>query len=260
MYRVISYQVADFIDIRNLKLVIAGELLYNDATELFYKSGDAKYIYLFRYGAVSFFNYRDDEIKSFLDFLRAHCRNWFSQGFSDEMRVETGSPENRIGHNKIEVKNSHHDVLRMIMLNVTQSVTLDYYANQTELLLEETNSHTQLLAKKGTLHISGRNLKKFIGKTLLIKNRIAENLYIFDSPVETWENEELDRLYNELKKNFDLNERFRDVSEGLNIVRDNLELFKDILQYRNSVLLEWVVIILIAIEVIHFLIAQFFNP
>jgi len=138
-------------------------------------------------------------------------------------------------------------------------VTLDYYANQTELLLEETNSHTQLLAKKGTLHISGRNLKKFIGKTLLIKNRIAENLYIFDSPVETWENEELDRLYNELKKNFDLNERFRDVSEGLNIVRDNLELFKDILQYRNSVLLEWVVIILIAIEVIHFLIAQFFS-
>jgi len=78
-------------------------------------------------------------------------------------------------------------------------------------------------------------------------------------PVETWENEELDRLYNELKKNFDLNERFRDVSEGLNIVRDNLELFKDILQYRNSVLLEWVVIILIAIEVIHFLIAQFFS-
>ena len=259
MYRVISYQVADFIDTRNLRQVIEGELLYSDATELFYKTGELKYIYLFKYGAVSFFNYPDDEVKNFLDFLKSHCRNWFSQSFSDEMRVEIGTAENRIGHNKIEVKDGHHEVLRMIMLNVTQSVTLDYYSNQTELLLEETNYHTQLLEKKGKLHISGRKLTRFIGKTLLIKNRIAENLYIFDSPVETWENEELDRLYNELKKNFDLNERFRDVSEGLNIVRDNLDLFKDILQYRNSVLLEWIVIILIAIEVVHFLIAQFFD-
>ncbi len=259
MYRVISYQVADFIDTRNLKPVIAGDLLYSDATELFYKTGEARYIYLFRYGAISFFNYADDEIKTFLDFLRSHCRNWFMQSFSDEMKVETGAPENRIGHNKIDVKDGHHEVLRMIMLNVTQSVTLDYYSSQTELLLGETNYYTQQLEKKGRLHISGRKLKRFIGKTLLIKNRIAENLYIFDSPVETWENEELDRLYIELKKNFDLNERFRDVSEGLNIVRDNLELFKDLLQYRNSVFLEWIVIVLIAIEVIHFIIAQFFD-
>ena len=259
MFRVISYQVADFIDTRNLRLVITDELLYSDATELFYKTGESKYVYLFRYGAVSFFNYSDDEINAFFDLLKSNCRNWFSQSFSDEMKVETGAPENKIGHNKIEIKNSHHEVLRMIMLNVTQSVTLDYYSNQTELLLEETNYHTQLLERKGKLHISGKKLKRFIGKTLLIKNRIAENLYIFDSPVETWENEELDRLYSELKKSFDLNERFRDVSEGLNIVRDNLELFKDILQYRNSVLLEWIVIILIAIEVIHFLIAQIFN-
>src|SRR4030095_12605400 len=259
MYRVISYQVADFIDTKNLKQAITGDLLYNDATELFYKTGDGKYIYLFRYGAVSFFNYPDDEIKSFLDFLRSHCRNWFSQSFSDEMRVETGATENKISYNKIEIKNTHHEVLRMIMLTMTQSVTLDYYSNQTELLLEETNSHTQLLEKKGKLHISGRKLKKFIGKTLLIKNRISENLYIFDSPVETWEHEELDRLYNDLKKTFDLNERFRDVSEGLNIVRDNLDLVKDIMQYSNSLLLEWIVIILIAIEVVHFLIAKFFD-
>jgi uncharacterized Rmd1/YagE family protein len=258
MDRVISYQVADFIDTKSLKPVVAGELLYSDATELFYKTGEARYIYLFRYGAISFFNYADDEIKAFLDFLKSHCRNWFPQSFSDEMKVQTGAPENRIGHNKIEVKDGHPEVLRMIMLNVTQSVTLDYYASQTELLLGETNHYTQQLEKKGKLYISGGKLKRFIGKTLLLKNRIAENLYIFDSPVETWENEELDRLYSGLKKNFDLNERFRDVSEGLNIVRENLELFKNLLQYRNSVLLEWIIIILIAIEVIHFLIAQIF--
>jgi required for meiotic nuclear division protein 1 len=61
-----------------------------------------------------------------------------------------------------------------------------------------------------------------------------------------------------LKRNFDLQERFRNVSEGLAIVKDNLELFKDILQYRNSVFLEWIIIVLITIEVIHYLAEQFF--
>ena len=118
------------------------------------------------------------------------------------------------------------------------------------------NYHTQILEKKGRLAISGKRLTKFIGKTLLLRNRIAENLYIFDSPPETWEDERLDKLYNELKRTFDLQERFRNVADGLGIVKDNLELFRDILQYRNSVFLEWIVIILITIEVVHYLLEK----
>ncbi len=114
------------------------------------------------------------------------------------------------------------------------------------------------MQEKGDSLSRAGKLKKFIGKTLLLKNRIAENLYIFDSPPETWENEQLDKLHNELKKSFDLQDRFRDVSEGLQIVKDNLELFKDILQYRTSLLLEWIVIILIAVEVINFFLGKIF--
>ncbi len=62
----------------------------------------------------------------------------------------------------------------MIMLTVSQSVALDYYSQQTTLLLEDTNYHTQLLEKKGRLAISGKNLKQYIGKTLLLKNRISQ--------------------------------------------------------------------------------------
>ncbi|HJS56354.1 MAG TPA: RMD1 family protein [Chitinophagaceae bacterium] len=258
MYKVISYLVADYIDIKNLKPAINSKLLYGDSGELFYESGAEKYIYIFRYGVASFLNYDADEISSFFQFLKPYCRNFFSENFNDEFLVEANAPENKISHNKIEIRNTDPKVLRMIMLNVSQSVTLDYYSSQTEMLLAETNNHTQLLEERGKLAISGRNLKKFIGKTLLLKNRIAENLYIFDSPPETWEDEQLDKLHNELKKNFDLQDRFRDVSEGLGIVKDNLELFKDILQYRNSTLLEWVIIILIAIEVINFFLEKIF--
>jgi uncharacterized Rmd1/YagE family protein len=116
-----------------------------------------------------------------------------------------------------------------------------------------------MLERKGKLDLSGIYLKKYIGRTLNLKNRIAENLYIFDSPEETWEDENLNKLDIGLKKTFDLQVRFRTIQEGLGIVKENLELFKDLLQYRNSVVLEWIIIILILVEVINLLIEKIFS-
>src|SRR5262245_14413307 len=123
MHKVISYQVADFIDIKNLRSKINSKLLYSDSGELFFETQPGKYIYLFRYGVVSFFNYDGNEISSFFQFLNPYCRNFFAESISDELVVETNASENRISHNKIEITNSNPEIVRMIMLNVSQSVT-----------------------------------------------------------------------------------------------------------------------------------------
>ena len=258
VYKVIAYQIADSLDIRGLKGAFKARLHYSDSDELFYEESPDHYIYIFKYGVVSFFNFEAIEASNFLQFIASFCRNRFTEDMSDAFFIETNASENKITYNKIDITGNQREVIRMIMLNVSESVALDHYSQQTSRLMEETNDHTQVLEKKGRLIISGTSLKKFIGKTLLLKNRISANLYIFDSPDETWENEQLDKLDSELKKHFELQDRFRNVSEGLSIVKENLELFKDILQYRNSVRLEWVIIVLIAIEVIHFLAVQIF--
>jgi uncharacterized Rmd1/YagE family protein len=48
-----------------------------------------------------------------------------------------------------------------------------------------------------------------------------------------------------MKRTFDLQERFRNIEDELGIIKENLELFKDIMQHRHSNLLEWIIIILI---------------
>ena len=150
-------------------------------------------------------------------------------------------------------------MFRLIMLNVSQSVALDYYSDQTNKLLEETNHHTQILERKGKLDISGKNLKKYIGKTLNLKNRIAENLYIFESPPQTWEDEDLNKIDVGVKRTFEIKERFRNITEGLQIVKENLELFKDLLQYRNSHMLELIIIALILVEVLNLIFDKIFQ-
>ena len=259
LQQVLSYQIADSIDRKSFKYAFKADLYYSDADELFYKMDNEQFIYIFKYGVVCFLNYDAIKISEFLKLISYYCKNAFDQSLTEEFKIQTKAGKNKIGFNYIEIAGSDIEVLRLIMMTVSQSVALDYYEEQTTKLIEETNYHTQILEAKGRLNISGVNLKKYIGKTLVLKNRIAENLYIFDSPPETWDDENLNKIYNDLKRTFDLQERFRDIQEGLNIVKDNLELFRDLLQYRNSYRLELVIIILILVEVLNIFIQKIFS-
>ncbi len=256
--KVTSFQLADSIDIKLFKTTFTAPIHYGDTDELFYILDKDKYLYVFKYGIVCFLGYSETEMADFFKRIGPSCKNLFDQRLSDEFDIETDAPAINYGYNKIEIPSPDVDELRLIMLNVSQSVALDYYNQQTNSLLEETNFYTQLLEKRGRINMGGIKLKKYIGRTLNLKNRISGNLYIFDSPEETWENENLNKLDIGLKKTFDLQARFRTIQEGLGIVKENMELFRDLLQNRNSLTLEWVVIILILVEVINILIGK--NP
>jgi required for meiotic nuclear division protein 1 len=255
--QVVSYQLAESIDVKGFSSVFKADLYYSDPAELFYRINPEQYAYVFKYGAVCFLNLSKEAIEDVLNQIRPFCKNLFSEFFADEFIVETGAKELRVSFNKIEIPSTTVvDVLRLVMLNVSQSVALDFYEDQTNRLLKETNNYTQGLAKRGQLGISGKKLKQYIGRTFLLRNKIAENIYVFDSPPETWENESLNKIDVDLKRTFDLQVRVRVIHEGLNIIRDNLELFRSLLQYRNSTILEWVIIILILVEVIDLLLQK----
>jgi uncharacterized Rmd1/YagE family protein len=257
MARIIAYGLSDTLDIKGIKATLQQELKYNDSDELFYATPEGCFVCFYKYGVACFFNYNEEQLKTMLELLRPFCKNPYDHLLNEEYEVDQGPLE--VGYTKMKVPSFHPDLIRIIMFNVSQSVAMDYCSELTDSLMEETNYHTQMLEKKGRLGIRGRALMRYIGRTLYLKNRIAENLYIFDSPPQTWENEELDKLHRQLKRLFDLQDRFRDVSEGIGIVKENLELFKDLLQHRNSTMLEWIVIGLIAIEVFHFLWNEVFR-
>jgi required for meiotic nuclear division protein 1 len=66
-----------------------------------------------------------------------------------------------------------------------------------------------------------------------------------------WENEYLEKVDEGLKKSFDLKMRYKDIDYKLKIVQENLTLFTDLLQNRQSHNMEVIIIVLILIEVLH---------
>jgi uncharacterized Rmd1/YagE family protein len=140
------------------------------------------------------------------------------------------------------------------MLNIAQSVALDYYIDQATILLRQTQQFSLELEEKGKFSIKGKRLLKYIGRMLNLKNKIAQNIYIFDSPNLTWNDEFLNVINTDLGRELDIKLRHSSLQESLSTVRENLEILKDINQHSHSSTLELIVIALIAVEILNLII------
>lgn len=256
MYTVKAYQVANAVNVKQCKARLPWQLMFQDSDELYYQIAEDKFIYVFQYGMVSFFNFSETEIEVALRTLKPYCTTPLTKNISEETKVVVESQRLKVDFNSITLPSLDQEMIRLVMLNTSQSVALDNYSNLTEKLLIETNEHTKYLEQHGKLDISGNKLKRFIGKVLNIKNKISENLYIFDAPDIVWDDERLNKLNQDLKLNFDLKDRYHLIHDRIEIIKENLELFKDIMDHKESSKLEWIIIILILVEVVDMLVAK----
>src|SRR6187402_2014514 len=247
-----AIQIAEAFNIKKLRAEFGFEPHSSSPSEIFYTLKDKKrYLYIFDYGVVVFANYSTAKKKEAIEFVKNYATTVVPLDLVEEYRIEIDEsiPKVIIKNDYVAVPYVDPSVMKIVMLNIGQSVALDYYEVLTDELITSSKVYIQELEHRGKLSISKKNLLKYIGKVLNVKNSIVDNLYILDDPNLVWDNEELHLLNRHLKANFDINPRFRDLDYRLDIVEDNLRLFTDVLNVRESSRLEWIVIILIFLEI-----------
>ncbi|MCE1189072.1 MAG: RMD1 family protein [Ignavibacteria bacterium] len=254
-----AFQVAEQLQIKAIKKNFAGTLVSGNSYELFYKLDTDSYLYIFDYGVIVFSNCDEVEMSRLLDYLRQFTVNEFEQRYSEDFTILIEESGLQFSFNELRVSKVTEDLLKMVMLNVGQSVALDYYSDMTQRLLDDNTTVIASLEKTGKLHATQKQLLRFIGQSMNIRTRIIDNIYILDEPETIWENEELNKINQGLRETFDLRTRFRDLDYKLQLVKDNLELFTELAQHNESKRLEWIVIILIFIEVGNLLLSFIFK-
>ncbi len=256
MLKIEAYQIADQIQIKRFKTDFKHTTVYSSSTDLFYHLEKDKYLSVFGYGIVVFAGYDEIEKSNLIKFLKEYCEELIETEFKDDFIVELSDNEEiKLNYNSIDIPKVNDSVIQIIMLNIAQTVALDFYEDLSLTILNQTKKLTDELEKRGKMEISKINLLKFIGKTLNIKNGVIDNLYIFDAPDIVWEDEYLEKIDEGLKKLLDLRMRYRDIDYKLKIVQENLTLFTDLLQNRQSHNMEIIIIVLILIEVIHIILS-----
>jgi len=251
--------VANQIDIKGLKSFLEIKPTSDSSTELFYSFGSDRYQYYFNYGVIVFSGHTEEEfklaVKAVQNFLKNPTTNWMR----DEHRISVGSVGvMEFDFDKVVVDHLDEKVFRIAMLNLAQSVALDHYHEVCENLLTEIKGFTNHLEQTGKLSINRKNMLKFIGRALNTQIEIADNIYIFDAPEQVWDDEYLDNLYKGLIRHFDLRVRFSEIEYTLKIIEGNLSVFREISNQRESNMLEWIIIILILVEVFNLFISKIF--
>jgi required for meiotic nuclear division protein 1 len=252
-----AFLVANQLDIKGIKSFLDIKPLADSSSELFFEFGPEKYQYFFNYGVIVFAGYSEDEMKWAIKAVQGYQKNSFPNWLRDdhEICVKEGS-EIIFNYDELILDKVDNKVFRIAMLILAQSVALDYYHNVTENLLTELKGFTTQLEITGNLRISKKNMMRFLGRALNTQNEIAENIYIFDAPDQVWDDEYLDKLYQGFMKHFDLRVRFSEIEYTLKIINDNLSIFREIINQRESSLLEIIIIVLILVEIVDLFITK----
>lgn len=257
--KITAFYVAEQLQLRKLKEAYAGSLLSENPTELFYRVDDDRYFYAFDYGAVVFANMSDTDVSKNLALLQQFCELPLAEKLRDDFEIQH-RPDQQLAFNfdGLVVPQFDEEVVKIAMLNVAHSVALDFYSQRAHELLSEVQGFTNQMETEGTIRISRSNMLRFIGRMLNSKNRIVENLFIFDGPDLAWEDEYLDRIHRGLARTLETQTRFKEIEYTFKVVEDNLSVFRELFLHRESSRLEWIIIALICIEVFDLIISKIF--
>ncbi len=252
-----AFWVANQFDLKGIKAFLDIKPIADSSSELFYGFAGEKYQYYFNFGVLVLSGYTEDEMKWAIKTVQNFQRDPSNAWMRDDHNINVNEASEIIfGFDELTVAKVDAQVIRITMFNLAQSVALDHYHEVSEQLLTEVKGFTDQLEHTGKLKISRANMRRFLGRALNTQIDIAENIYIFDAPDLVWYDDYLDKLHQGLIKHFDLRVRFSEVEYTMRIIAENLAVFREIIQHRESNIIEYIIIALIFIEVVDLFVSK----
>lgn len=138
----------------------------------------------------------------------------------------------------------------IVALTVAQSAAMEYYENIVDSMFVRTAQLVDRMATRGTVPFRVTPLHRFIGEAVSSRTEVLAVLHLLDKPDAAWDDPAMDLIYDDLRAEFDLVDRYAALTSKLQSIQDSLVLVLDVARERRLILLELVVTLLILLEVI----------
>lgn len=220
-------------------------------------AGDAERVYLYYFGGVVFLNCSGDLIARFLDRIPQYADSLKGQPqlpYREEYRLEIDPQrEPVIGNEGAVMPHYNLAFLDIICFVIAKSVALERIEERIDIVFDEVEGLIANLAK-GKLELPDRDMARLASSILSFKFTSIAHIMVLDKPDITWDNTEADRLYSTMASLFELDQRYQEIKHKSETLLDMTDVFTSLSHARRSARLEWIIIVLIAIEVILYLV------
>jgi uncharacterized Rmd1/YagE family protein len=223
--------------------------------ELVIRYAEDSYVFVYNYGSIVFFNVPEELLERELSSIQEHRAPSDVARTSDMYAVEirdmgASAPDNVVYFDRLVVQSLTYEKVKIVCMLLAESTALEYYEILIENLLEKANTFSRKLERQGRILESSEDFIKFIGMCLSTKQEILSNLYIVDSPDETWDSIELNKIYTEVKKEMEIDIRYRALEHKIQIVQESVEVIVDLSKTKRETLLEMIIILLFVFSIV----------
>lgn len=249
----ISYSLCESFDFSKLSEFCIDNFNANVYREVISVNFQNQEFHIFEFGIVIFWGEMGYNPEVFFTQIRNFCFGEKDEIYSDYFNAsveEKNSISFKFSKDHLKLPNNDPLLRLAISFPMAQSMKL---ADMEDFVTNELSSHSSIpqdLANRGDLKLTRKKMAKIRGRIFTTESQIHLKYDLLDKPEFLWHHPEYDEYYNMSYEYLEIAQRITVLNKKLLVLRDILNILADELQFKHSTKLEWIIIILIAIEIV----------
>lgn len=205
--------------------------------------------FVFAYGVVVFWATSDEEKMQVINYLKEFAIEPIETMPSDEFTFTFGSVF-KVVDDQVQLDSDDPLVMLAMSHAFAQSVKLEMFETRVQQAVASAQQLVDELSLKGRIHLSRKEIARRLG--WLMQQRYSINLHcdVLDTPDFFWDSSELETYYKAGIAYLDLSQRVSVLYRRLDTASEIFEILTTEINHRHSATLEWIIILLITLEVI----------
>jgi uncharacterized Rmd1/YagE family protein len=212
--------------------------------------GQVGFAVLYRFGVAVLFGLSPLEEDEILTRIGARVAG-ASRGDDETLLIDASQEgeEKALPDGRLLVKDLSEPRLLVIADALAKSVALARDERRVNTVFDTIEPFALDLASKGRPPWRRKAMLELIGQTLLVRHRVSGRVAVEDKPDVLWDRPDLERLYARLEDEYELEARGRTINAKIDVIGETARALTDLIDVDRSVRLEWVIIVLIAMEI-----------
>ncbi|XP_051868361.1 required for meiotic nuclear division protein 1 homolog isoform X2 [Pristis pectinata] len=228
-------------------------------TEMLAKPNDYGLIFFFREGSVVFWNVEDKTVKHIMQTLEPHEIQPYEIALvhweNEEVNYRISDGHSKLHRGEILLNSSldsDESILEKFAFSnaLSLSVKLAIWEVSLDNFVESIQFIPEMLKAGKQVKLSRSEVMQKIGQLFALRHRINLSSDLLMTPDFYWDREHLEQLYDKTCQFLNINRRVKVINEKLQHCTELTDLMRNHLSEKHGLRLEWMIVILISIEVL----------
>lgn len=224
-------------------------LRLHDAIQVCLDEGE---VFLFDYGVVVFWGTPENTKQSLLGKISPFIEG--AKAIPDFEQYTFSEEVDQIKMHADTISFANTDMLERLAIShaLAQSVKLAEFERVAQGVIHEHEYIPDSLVKTGKVPMTRKAIAKSRGRLFGTRGDILLNFSLLDTPQFFWDYPEVEPLYSMVSRYLDVVSRINVLNRKLETIHELLDMLANEQNHKHSSTLEWIIIILIALEIVIF--------